>query len=148
MQFEFEYFGEPVAQSRPKFSFKTGHAYEQQKSKNYKDALRNYVQLHVQDKRMLEGPLTFELNVFRSIPKSWSNKKKKLAEEGFIQPTGRPDTDNYIKAVLDALSGVLMKDDSQVTVIIATKTYRDQPGIRVKVEEQYPIDEEESYGNS
>ena len=41
------------------------------------------------------------------------------------QHTQRPDIDNYMKAVLDGMQGVVFEDDSQVFEIFATKTWAD-----------------------
>lgn len=47
-------------------------------------------------------------------------------------PTVPPDLDKLIRAVLDALTGVAYRDDSQVTLILASKVYG-QEGVRIKV---------------
>ena len=61
----------------------------------------------------LDGPLSVSLtfNVFR--PKS--SKRE--------WPSVKPDIDNYIKLVLDALNGFVWRDDCQVVKIDATKWY-------------------------
>jgi Holliday junction resolvase RusA-like endonuclease len=46
---------------------------------------------------------------------------------------GRPDIDNLLKLVLDALNGVVWADDAQVVSITATKVYAAQPGTYVRV---------------
>lgn len=49
----------------------------------------------------------------------------------------RGDLDNYIKAVLDAMNGVIYADDAQVVVIYASKHVcekGDRPGVLVTVE--------------
>lgn len=43
-------------------------------------------------------------------------------------PTVAPDLDKYIRAVLDALTGICYGDDSQVVEIKAKKVYSDTPG--------------------
>ncbi len=54
-----------------------------------------------------DGPLTVRIDVFRALaksnPKFW---------EGRID-TGKPDGDNVLKLVMDALNGTAWKDDSQ-----------------------------------
>ena len=43
----------------------------------------------------------------------------------------RPDVDNVAKAVLDALTGVVFHDDSQVERLLVTKVVGDRPRISV-----------------
>jgi len=53
----------------------------------------------------------------------------------------RPDADNMLKAVKDALSGLIWRDDCQVSREVVEK-YRcsgdEQPGVTVFVESLYP----------
>ena len=44
------------------------------------------------------------------------------------------DVDNFLKAVMDSLSGICYEDDGQVTQISATKNYG-EPRILIEVEE-------------
>lgn len=81
----------------------------------------------------LTGPVELSLFVELPIPQSWSLKKKSAALNGDVQPCGRPDLDNYIKAISDGGNGVLWNDDSQVTLLRASKRYATQPGVHVEV---------------
>lgn len=79
----------------------------------------------------LEGPVTV-LVVFH-LPRPKSHPKTKET-----WPTTRPDTDKLLRAVLDALTGVAFKDDSQVTVLTGVKAWDlDHPlgrtGAQIKV---------------
>jgi len=56
---------------------------------------------------LLRGALNLSIAVYRPIPKSFSKKKAALAEAGQEQPTTKPDIDNYIKGIKDALIGVV-----------------------------------------
>lgn len=50
--------------------------------------------------------------------------------------TKKPDTDKLARAVMDALSGVVWRDDSQVTDLHPTKRYAEldeQPGAHIRV---------------
>jgi len=58
-------------------------------------------------KLLLRGALNLSIAVYRPIPKSFSKKKAALAEAGQEQPTTKPDIDNYIKGIKDALIGVV-----------------------------------------
>ena len=47
----------------------------------------------------------------------------------------RPDLDNLIKLVCDALNGVFYKDDSQISQLKAEKIYDEQPRTEVHIEQ-------------
>ncbi len=50
-------------------------------------------------------------------------------------PTTRPDIDKMVRCVLDALTGTIYKDDSQVTMLRASKVYAEcTPGTYLKIE--------------
>lgn len=133
---QFTVFGEPVAQGRPKFSTAGGFpkAYDPAKSRDYKDYVRLAAAEHA-PKVPLEGPLGMVLTVYRSTPKSFSKRKASLAEVGEITPTTKPDVDNYLKGVKDALKGIIWRDDSQVVEVYARKRYSARPRIEVKVKQ-------------
>lgn len=130
-------YGEPVAQGRPKFSTAGGfaRAYDPAKSRAYKDYIRLAAAQQMQGKSLLDGALAMSIRVYRPIPKSMSKKKATLAEEGKIRPVTKPDLDNYVKAVKDALKGICWHDDSQVVSYIEPfgKWYSDRPRIEVKI---------------
>lgn len=132
----FTVYGEPVAQGRPRASTQGGFVrlYDPKKSKDYKDYVRLAATEHA-PAALLEGPLGMVLTVYRSIPKSFSKKKAALAEEGEIRPVSKPDVDNYLKGVKDALKGVIWKDDSQVVEVFAQKRYSARPRIEVKIKD-------------
>lgn len=131
-------FGEPVPQGRPRFSTINGHvqAIDPKKSRNYKQLIQLEAQpLFYEGFAAIEAASQLKLHIFRGIPKSWSKKKKEAALENILRPTSRPDTDNYVKGVLDALNGLVVKDDSCIVHIEAGKFYSDRPRIEIEVEE-------------
>ncbi|MCZ1265386.1 RusA family crossover junction endodeoxyribonuclease [Paenibacillus tundrae] len=101
---------------------------------DYKDYVRLAAAEHAPS-ALLEGPLGMMLTVYRSIPKSFSKKKAALAEVGEIRPVSKPDVDNYLKGVKDALKGIVWKDDSQVVEVFAQKRYSSRPRIEVKIKD-------------
>lgn len=133
-------YGNPVAQGRPRFSRQGGFvkAYAPIKSKAYKALIRLELQplLAKPGFRQFENSCRVHLLICRAIPSGFSQKKRKEAIEAKIRPTTRPDTDNYIKGILDALNGTVLKDDSIVCEINAGKIYSDKPRIEVMVEER------------
>lgn len=74
---------------------------------------------------------------FYEIPKSYPKYKKQQAREGELRPSVKPDADNIVKAVADALNGVAYTDDTQVVEVLCKKYYAadDCPRIEIYIEE-------------
>lgn len=58
--------------------------------------------------------------------------KPKSARKKDIYPIHRPDIDNYLKLLLDAMNGVVFADDGQIVEIRCRKEFGD-PGIEVTI---------------
>lgn len=52
-----------------------------------------------------------------------------------ILPLKKPDMDNIVKVVADALNGVAYNDDTQIVLVSAKKAYSAIEGLDVTVEE-------------
>jgi len=134
---EFVFYGEPVAQGRPRFTMRSGYAraYDPEKSRRYKDALRQEVKDRMAGRAPLEGALVLQVRIYRSIPKAFSKKKADMAERGLLRPETRPDVDNYVKGIKDALNGICWKDDSQIVAYAEPfgKYYSREPRVEVAV---------------
>ena len=52
---------------------------------------------------------------------------------GRTLPTKKPDADNVMKIILDALNGVAYEDDRQIVALAIRKTYGEKPGVRVEI---------------
>lgn len=137
-QIELIVYGNPVAQGRPRFSRQGGFvkAYDPIQSKSYKQLIRLELQplLSDPDFTPIDRVCRLKLTVYRAMPKSFSKKNREEASLGYIRPTTKPDTDNYVKGVLDALNGTVLKDDSVVCEIFAWKFYSERPRIEVVLE--------------
>lgn len=132
-------YGEPIAQGRPRFTTQGGfaRAYDPAKSKDYKEYIRLAAAQQMRGEKPLDGPLTLSIRVYRSIPKSFSQKKVEAAERGKIRPITKPDLDNYTKGIKDALKSVCWRDDSQIVAYKEPfgKFYSVTPRIEIEVTE-------------
>ena len=91
-------------------------------------------------RQLLDGPLEAVLEMRFPAPASWSKAKRARALAGAEWHTSKPDADNVAKAILDACNGVVFRDDAQVVVLIATKAFSEEPGVRVEIREVQPHD--------
>ena len=129
-------YGEPIPQGRPRFA--NGHAYEPQRSKNYKLLVRFWVTQYLKKIpgwKPFENALCVDLTFYMGIPSSWAKQKRIGAIQGQIRPTSKRfgDLDNMVKCVTDAISGLVYVDDSQIVNLGASKYYSDTPRCVLKV---------------
>lgn len=90
-------------------------------------------QVAMRGRLRLIGPLYVRVVAALSPPERWSKAKRSAAIAGEILPMWRPDADNYVKAALDALNGIVFNDDAQVCSLSAQKIYSDKPRLRIEV---------------
>lgn len=125
--------GEPVALARHRYTITKGkiHNYDAPKNAEYKALVAMMAAKEMYGMAPMDKPVAVTITVHKQVPQSWSKKRQKEALSGEIRPTGRPDIDNYIKAVFDGLNQIVFKDDSQVTHVTASKMYSTTPGMSV-----------------
>jgi Holliday junction resolvase RusA-like endonuclease len=128
--------GAPVAKGRPRLTTRGGfaRAYTPAKTQRYEDLLRLAAGLEMANRPLIEGPLFVFVEVYVPIPQSLSKRKRAEAIDGKIRPLTRPDLDNYIK-VLDALNGIVWRDDAQIVMLSSSKAYAEKPRLIVTVRE-------------
>lgn len=130
--------GEPCAQGRPRFTKIGGHvkAYDPAKSRSYKAFVKYIVADEAQKQGWLytELPISVEVKAYLPIAASKPKKFKAAALAGAEKPTKKPDVDNLFKTVTDAMSGILYKDDKQITKAVIEKAYSNEPRLEVEIE--------------
>ncbi|OMD69177.1 hypothetical protein BSK48_17015 [Paenibacillus odorifer] len=133
---KFTVYGAPVAQGRARATTATGFVkmYDPAKSKHYKD----YVRLASREyapSQPLQGALGLEVIAYRPLTSviRKSLKKAAAAEKGEILPTTKPDADNYLKGITDALKNIMWIDDSQVVEATVKKRYSAKPRIEISI---------------
>ena len=135
MQIKFTVLGEPQGKARPRFSRQNGRTYTPDKTVLYENLirteyLRQCLGLRFADKE----PLTMHIRAYYSIPKSVSYKRQAAMAEGLIRPVKKPDADNIIKVVADALNKVAYRDDADLVQESFEKFYSWQPRLEVEIE--------------
>lgn len=89
---------------------------------DWENLVRNEAQRHAQN-GYSTNPLRIKLEFYLTKPKSRIRKYS----NPYPYPSTRPDLDKLVRSILDSLTGVLFKDDSQVCEIEAFKMYVADP---------------------
>lgn len=129
--------GEPVGKGRPRVTGigKFAHAYTPAKTKNYEKLIQNKYFENYTYQDTLQGAIKAEVIAYFPIPESLSKKKKELLLNNYEKHTKKPDIDNVVKSVFDALNNVAFTDDSNIISLKAKKLYSDKPRVELHLKE-------------
>lgn len=133
MEVKFIVLGNPVGKGRPRFT-KTGHAFTPKDTVNYETLVHmEYLNQCGNARFPDDAMLDMRIKAYYSIPQSKSKKKKELMRAGVIRPTKKPDMDNCIKIIADALNKIAYHDDTQIVDCQVRKFYSDDPRVEVRI---------------
>ncbi|MFZ5674302.1 MAG: RusA family crossover junction endodeoxyribonuclease [Pseudomonadota bacterium] len=85
---------------------------------------------------VLTGPLHVSAKFIYAWPASWSQTKRSKA--GAHWKTSRPDGDNLLKLVADALNGLVWTDDAIIASATIQKQYGVKPFTLIEIESLTP----------
>jgi Holliday junction resolvase RusA-like endonuclease len=129
--------GLPVPQGSSRAFVVRGKAIVTSSNRNLKawrDRIANEAQ-RAQDRSHFyrEDGCAYSVDLLFSLP-----RPKDLPKCSITLHTKKPDLDKLIRAVLDGITGILIRDDSEVCSIVANKRYvnrlgEDPPGVKVEI---------------
>lgn len=125
--------GEPQGKGRARVGTINGKArmFTPAKTVHYEGVIALAAQEAMNGSDPFQGPVMVEVVMHCPIRPSWSKKKQAQALAGDIYPTSKPDADNCLKAVCDALNGIAWRDDTQATDIHMKKRFSSTPRVEV-----------------
>ncbi len=133
---KFTVLGEPKGKGRPRFSTQTGRAFTPKQTVSYETLVHTEYMVQCKGFRFSDDAmLDMRILAYYSIPKSGNKKEKAQKLANVIRPTKKPDMDNVVKMVADALNQVAYKDDTQIVDCQVRKFYSEQPRIEVIIQE-------------
>lgn len=135
MGFEFEVIGDIKGKARPRVNTTTCRAYTPENTKDYEMLIKQYFKLKYPRYIPLENRVAVKIIAQFKIPKTVTKKDKELIKAGKLSPTKKPDIDNIVKIILDALNKMAFKDDNQITKIEVEKIYGEEEKIYVSINE-------------
>jgi Holliday junction resolvase RusA-like endonuclease len=136
-QMNFMVEGTPIGKGRPKFARRGNFVstYTPTKTRNYEDIIKAAA-----TEAMTEPPIETPISVFVYIavpvPVSYSKKRTRDCLSHVEKPMKKPDIDNVAKCFLDAMNGIVYRDDSQVVSLHVTKEYGTVGMVEVMVREE------------
>lgn len=130
--------GKPKGKTRPRFA-RGGNAYTDQGTREYEEKV---VEAFRAAGGQLRGYRAIKIRAYYLIPQRTPKKTYSEMVRGRIRPAKKPDLDNVLKIILDALSGVAYEDDNQICQAYIEKLYGEEPRVEVDLYEPYQIREE------
>jgi Holliday junction resolvase RusA-like endonuclease len=115
--------GAPRGKGRPRFSGATRTTYTDKLTKRYETTVGHMAAVAMRGRDLLPGALHIEIKAHFEIPESWPARKRDEALLGVVRPTTRPDLDNSLKIVADALNGIVYEDDAAIVSASCSKVY-------------------------
>ena len=129
--------GEPTGKARPKV-VRNGpftKAITPEKTVLYENLVKVEFQRQCPAATIIEEPVFMRIRCFYALAKNDSRKKRAAKLNGAIRPTKKPDIDNCIKIIADALNGLAYVDDTQIVAVVAEKYFAEIPRVEVIIEE-------------
>jgi Holliday junction resolvase RusA-like endonuclease len=109
----------PADSRKPEFI----HHYPAPASIQYQRAIAKVARIAMGSRPLLQGALKLVIVAVFPVPPSWRRAERRAALAGHLRHAVRPDADNLAKAVMDAMKGVVWRDDTQVADLVVAKWY-------------------------
>lgn len=135
MKYEFEVPGTIKGKGRPRVNSYTGMIYTPTTTKDYEYLVEQYFLLKYPRFKPFEGRLSVNIIATFNIPKSAKKCEVEKMLQNQISPTKKPDIDNIVKIILDAMNKFAFKDDTQITKLSVEKKYGEEEKIHIEIEE-------------
>jgi len=127
--------GTPVGKGRPKFARRGNFtvAYTPEKTASYENLVKVKAEEAMKGRPAIDGAVAVTIWLWVTPPASWSQKKRRQALSHEILPTSKPDVDNVIKGIFDAMNEIVWKDDKQAVDVSIRKRYSETARATVEV---------------
>lgn len=137
MEVEFTVLGPPRGKERPRICRKNGKSmsytpwqtvkYEKLIKASYKSVSKKRIDANI--------PIEIEILAFFDVPRRAIKTNRFNMLSGQILPTKKPDSDNIIKVVCDALNSLAYEDDKQICNVKFKKVYGEIPRLEIKIKQ-------------
>jgi Holliday junction resolvase RusA-like endonuclease len=127
--------GPVVGKGRPRATARGGFVqlYTPKKTASYENLVALAARDAMAGRDPFQGGVMLNIDFGCQIPASWSRKKQNRALDGDVLPLVKPDIDNVVKTMCDAMNGIVYRDDVQVVTLAISKHYTHKPDARIEV---------------
>lgn len=117
--------GAPVGKGRPRFARRGNfvRTFTPEKTASYENLVRVKAEEAMRGRQAFDGAVHVRIDIYVMPPASWSQKKQRAALAGEVHPTSKPDIDNVIKGIFDAMNEIVWCDDKQACSVMVVKRY-------------------------
>ena len=126
----------PVAKGRPRFSHWGGYTHTYTPTKTLHE--EKIIKEHLKQEwtfEPIDSPIKVFIEFYMPIPTSYSKKK---VNEIMVECKGKhykkPDLDNLAKLILDAMNGLVFRDDALICELNLVKKYSTLPRIEITID--------------
>lgn len=120
--------GRPKGKTRPRFAKNGRNTYTDRGTKEYEEQVAEAFR---QAGGVMGNYAAMRIKACYLIPQ----RTRKDIEAGMIteriRPAKKPDLDNVLKIIMDALSGVAFADDNQIVQVYIEKVYSQEPRVEI-----------------
>ncbi len=81
----------------------------------------------------IDGPVRVSCAFVFPRPKHHLRANGEVRESAPWRHSSRPDIDKLARAVLDGITGIVLRDDGQVSSLLVQKWYGNEPGVEIYV---------------
>jgi Holliday junction resolvase RusA-like endonuclease len=108
-----------------------------EKTENYESLIRYAYSDKYRNEPLIDSETRIIIRAVFPVPASTSKKMRGLMLAGEIAPTKKPDADNIMKVVCDALNGIAYTDDARIVTVLLEKEYGEIPGVYVLLDDDW-----------
>ena len=128
--------GKPMGKQRPRHNRYTNATYTPEKTKTREAEIVIAYRKRYGSYKFPKGNfLEMTVYAYVPIPKKTPKAVREKMISRIIMPTVKPDGDNILKLVADALNGTAYDDDRQLVKMTVAKYYNEEPGTLIFLRE-------------
>lgn len=125
----------PTGKERPRLA--NGVVYTPAKTKAYENFIKGCYIEQCGDVCFGEKSIILDIKAYVPPLSKFKKAEKEAALRGELKPTAKPDADNLLKAILDALNELAYADDRYIYKVSIERIYSSRPRTEVTISDEF-----------